>query len=79
MASFHLPQPFTALPLFLSFRSEDKTLSKAIDSKHRQLRGLSEVQVPVWSRQKATAREKREVAVQRGSASPAGHYPTNIY
>ena len=44
MASFHPPGLFTALLLFLPFRSENKTLSNAVNSRHGQLRGLSEVQ-----------------------------------
>lgn len=35
-----------ALLLFLPFRSENKTLSNAINSRHRQLGGLSEVSNP---------------------------------
>ena len=43
MASFHSPGLFTVLLLFLPFRSENETLSNAINTRHRQLRGLSEV------------------------------------
>lgn len=39
MASFHLPRLFTVLLLFLPFRSENETLSNAVNSRHRQLRG----------------------------------------
>ena len=38
-ASFHPPGLFTVLLLFLPFRSENETLSNAVNSRHRQLRG----------------------------------------
>lgn len=38
-ASFHPPGLLTVLLLFLPFRSENETLSNAINSRHRQLRG----------------------------------------
>lgn len=43
VVSFHPLWPFYALLLFLPLRSENETLSNVINSKHRQLGGLSAV------------------------------------
>lgn len=47
---FHPPGLLTLiLLLFLPFRSENRAAFNAINSRHRQLRGLSEVQAPSFS------------------------------